>query len=222
MILRATDEILDATEHLPRGAALVVPQVAWDEYERLLENLAGRVHLRVSYDCGRLQIVSQLSEHGEYERLIEDLVAAACQLFRLKLEKRGSATWMKQSVSRGVEADASYYIENATRIIGKRKIDLECDPPPDIVVEIDVTNDSLDKFSICAALGIPEIWRYDGQAFRFYKLDRGSYTEARVSRFLPVVTGPMLADALELSKTRGQDAARSAFLRNLRKQMRTK
>jgi Uma2 family endonuclease len=221
MSLPATGEILNAAEHLPVGATLVVPQVPWDDYERLLANLAERPRLRVSYDCGRLEIVSPLSEHGEYESLIEDLVRAACQLFRLRLEKRANATWKKRSLSKGAEADASYYIANAQRIIGKRTIDLDTDPPPDIVVEIDVTNDSFHKFPIYAALAVPEVWRYDGQSCRFYRLAEGQYTEASVSRFLPALTGQMISEALELGKTEGQDEALRAFRRNVRKLVRT-
>jgi hypothetical protein len=78
---RISEEILDAAAHLPAGAALVVADVAWDDYELLLEALAERPRLRVSYDSGRLEIVSPLSEHGEYSSLIEDLVRAACRLF---------------------------------------------------------------------------------------------------------------------------------------------
>jgi Uma2 family endonuclease len=141
MILRITDEILDAANHLPGGATLVVPNVEWEDYERLLEDLMARPHLRTSYDCGRLEILSPSAEHGEYERLIEDLVTIACEFFRQKLEKRANATWKRRSLSKGAEGDASYYIENATRIIGKRSIDLETDPPPEYVIADIVVQD---------------------------------------------------------------------------------
>ena len=222
MSVQTENEILEAVEHLPDDAILIKPQVSWDDYERLLEALAERPHLRLSYDCGRLEIVTHGMSHGAYERLIEDLVRVACQVFRLKLEKFGSATWKRQSLSRGAEADASYYVENARLIIGQREINLESDPPPDIVVEIDITNDSLRKFTIYAALGVPEVWRYDGQTCRFYGLAGNTYTERRLSRFLPGLTGQMLADAVELSKTRGQDAALNAFRRKLRSSLKKK
>ena len=215
-------EIVEAVQHLPSGASLVIAQVAWDEYERVLEELSDRPGLRVSYDRGRLEIMSPLSEHGEYASLIEDLVRAACQVFHLRLEKRANATWKRRTLSRGVEADASYYIENAARIIGKRKIDLESDPPPDIVVEIDISNDSLPKFPIYAALGVPEIWRYDGHTCHFYRLVRDKYVEGRASRFLPALTGQVISEAIELGKTRGQDEALLAFRRKLQRQLRAK
>ncbi len=114
------------------------------------------------------------------------------------------------------------YIENAARIIGKRKIDLESDPPPDIVVEIDISNDSLPKFPIYAALGVPEIWRYDGHTCHFYRLGRDKYVEGQASGFLPALSGQIISEAIELGKTRGQDEALRAFRRKLQRRLRAK
>ncbi len=83
------------------------------------------------------------------------------------------------------EPDTSFYVQNAARMIGKRRIDLETDPPPDVVVEIDVSNESLSKFPIYAALGVPEIWLYDGQEARFYQLSEQSYREIPRSLAFP-------------------------------------
>jgi Uma2 family endonuclease len=173
-------EIVDAGEHLPNGATLVIDQVSWDDYEYLLEGLADRRRLRISYDCGRLEIVSPLPVHGEYERLIEDLVLIFCEAFRLRLEKRGNATWKRKALLKAAEPDSSYYLQNAGRIIGRREISLESDPPPDIVVEVDVTRSSRTKLSIYAALGVPEVWRYDGKACLFYARFEDGYKETRV------------------------------------------
>ena len=119
---------------------------------------------------------------------------------------------MEKKVPRqGAEPDACYYVRSADRIIGKRTIDLESDPPPDVVVEIDVTNESLSKFPIYAALSVPEIWQYDGKTAQFYELAGERYRQTSESRFLPRLTPAMLAEALEHSKTAGQTAALVAF-----------
>ena len=217
MTRTAHDEVLDATEHLPDGTTLIVPQFDWDDYERLLEDLAERPHLRVSYDCGKLEIVSPLPEHEKYARFIDDLVRAFADAQGLELEKLGHTTWKKRALAKGVEADACYYVRNAKRVIGKRTIDLDSDPPPDIAVEIDTTRDSSKKFSIFAALAIPELWTYDGHAVVIYQRnDAAIYTVAPGSRFLPGLTGPMLAEALEFSQTHGQTKALSEFRRKIR------
>ena len=129
----------------------------------------------------------------------------------LKLEGRGSATWKRPSLARGVEPGSCYYVASADRIIGKRRIDLESDPPPDIAVEIDVTNESVSKFSIYAALAVPEIWRYDGTTLQFYVLAGDGYRQIPESRFFRGLTPAMLAEGLEQSKTDGQTAAVRAF-----------
>ena len=215
MSTRTTD-YLDAIEHLPEGATLVIHQFTWDEYERLLEDLSERPNLRASYDRGKLEIMSPLPEHEKYARFIDDLVRALSDKLNLKLEKVGSATWKKRQLDRGTEPNACYYVANADRIIGKRKIDLESDPPPDVVVEIDITNESLSKFPIYAALSVPEIWRYDGKTAQFYELSEDGYRQIAESRFFTRLKPELLAEALEKSKVEGQTAALEAFRQRLR------
>jgi Uma2 family endonuclease len=216
MNLQATGEILRAAEHLPDGATLVVPQVEWADYERLLEELAERPHLRVSYDCGRLEIVSPSRKHDKYERFIDDLVRAYADALDMDLEKLGHTTWRRKALAKGAEADACYYVGSLERSIGEPGIDAESDPLPDIVVEIDITRNSQRKFSIYAALSVPEIWTYDGQNVLFYKLTGRRYVPISESRFLPRLTGQMLAEAIEVSKTRGQKTALNVFRRRIR------
>jgi Uma2 family endonuclease len=159
--------------------------------------------------------MSPLPEHEVYARFIDDLVRVWSDAMHLNLEKRGSATWKKQSLSSGVEPDACYFVQNADRIIGKRPINLESDPPPDIAVEIDVTNESSSGFSIYAALSVPEIWRYDGTSVVFYSLTEDSYREISESLGLPGLKPSAVAEALEHSKTAGQSVALRRFRQRL-------
>jgi len=207
---------LDAIEHLPEGSTLVIHQVSWEDYERLLEDVSEHPGLRVSYDCGKLEIMSPLPEHEEYARVIEGLVRILSEELDLTVQSYGGATWKRQRLAKGVEPDCCYYVKNADRVIGKRKFELDSDPPPDIVVEIDVTNESLSKFPIYAALAVPEIWRYDGTTNQFFELSSGGYREIVESRFFPQLTPAMLTDALEQSKSEGQTTALRAFRQRLR------
>ncbi len=206
-----TVDYLDAIEHLPEGATLVVQQFSWDDYKRLVEDLRDRPHLRVSYDQGKLEIMSPLPEHEEYARFIDDLVRLFARAHNIKVQKYGAATWKKQRLNRGVEPDCCYYVANALRVIGKRTFDLEIDPPPDIVVEIDITNESLSKFPIYAALSVPEIWWYDSKKIQFYELVRNKYCKVSESRSFPGLSPAMIEAALEQSRTDGQDAALDSF-----------
>jgi len=212
----STQEYMEAIEHLPRGATLILQKVSWDDYEALTYDLmiAGR-HARVSYDHGRVEIVSPLNEHESYCRFIDALVRAYAEHLNVKLEAVGQTTWRRRVLQQGLEPDCCYYVTSADRIIGVKRINLDVDPPPDIAVEIDITNDSLSKFHIYAALKIPEIWRYDGKTFQFYQLAGASYHKTAESSALPGLKPQMLATALDESEVVGQTEALAAFRRSL-------
>ena len=207
---------VEAIDHLPSGAILMVPNVSWEQYEDLLADLGDRPGVRVSYDEGRLEIMSPLPEHEEYKESVLCLARALSEELGIPLETRGSATWKRRKIQKGVEPDTCFYVVNAKRIIGKRTIDLEIDPPPDIVVEIDTTNESLSKFSIYAALGVPEIWRYDGSRAQMYELNGDAYVSTDGSRFFPGLSCSMLLECLDLSKTQGQTEALKLFRQRIR------
>ena len=209
-------EVLDATVHLPDGATLLIHGFAWDEYELLLVHLANSPHLRLSYDSGSLRVLSISSAHDQYATAIEGLIVTFCDESEITLEGLGRTTWRNEALAKGVEADACYYVQNAQRIIGKRKIDLPTDPPPDLVIEVDLSSDARHKFPIYAALGVAEIWRYDGEAVQFYLLRDGDYVEAGASEVLPGLARDLLIASLDIAKTQGQTAAR----RHLRQKIR--
>jgi Uma2 family endonuclease len=212
-----TEPYLDAIEHLPEGGTLVLQNVPWDDYESLLEDLAERPRFRVTFDRGKLEIMSPLSEHDSMARMLDRLVHIYAEQRNLELDNYGSTTWKRRSLARGLEADSCYYVANARRMIGRsREASLDIDPPPDICVEIDITNESLSKFSIYAALGVPELWRFESKAAHFYELAGDSYREVMESRFLPGLSPQMLVDALEQSARDGQTAALRAFRARVR------
>jgi Uma2 family endonuclease len=209
----------DAVDHLPEGAALLLQDVSWDDYEQLLNDLADRPGLRLTYDAGKLWIMSPSLEHEEYKEFIAQVIYVLRDELDINVEPRGSTTWKKKRDAKGTEPDTCFYVANADRIIGKRTIDLSVDPPPDLAVEIDVTNESLTKFSIYATLGVPEIWRYesrDGRVF-MYELRDQIYVEIPLSRSFPILTGAALTDFLEQSKTLGHKAALLAFRQWIKK-----
>jgi Uma2 family endonuclease len=209
------DDVLEATEHLPVGATLVIHEFDWVDYERLVDALGERSHLRINYDCGRLEILSPSTPHEEYARLLDLIVFVFCEAFDLNFRSFGGATWKKKAFAVGLEADACYYTRSAPLIDGKNVIDIKSDPPPDIAVEIDLTRNSLRKFRIYASLSIPEIWRYDGKAFRLYALTDDKYVQINDSRLLPGLTGSMLAKVIEEGKTGKTMDALKAFRRRI-------
>ena len=209
---------MEAIEHLPQGATLVLQRFAWEDYERLVNDLSvSHARLRVTYDHGRVEIMSPLNEHEGYARFVDALVRAFAEHRKLKVESLGGTTWRRRKLQQGVEGDCCYYVTNADRIVGKKRIDLDTDPPPDIAVEIDIANESLSKFHIYAALKIREIWLYDGKTarLRFYQLSGNSYGQIHESNVLPGMRPEMIEEAFEHSTTHGQTAALDAFRRQL-------
>ena len=211
-----TSEYREAVDHLPPGATLVFQQVSWEDYAQLLKDLADRPGVRVSYDEGRLEIMSPLPEHEEYKDSIFSMVRVFADVHGIELETRGSATWKRSRLRKGSEPDTCFYVANARKIIGRRTIDLESDPPPDIVVEIDTTNESLSKFGIYAALRVPEIWRYDGKQTHLYELSGRSYSKILESLSFPGLTGELITAFMETTKHQGQTKALTAFRKRLR------
>ena len=98
-----------------------------------------------------------------------------------------STTWNREDLTKGVEADECYYIQNEPAIRGRMKIDLGVDPPPDLAIEIDIASLSLSRLPLYSALGVPEVWRFDGQQLTFLKLAAGEYQEIEQSIALPLV-----------------------------------
>ena len=211
MLAQATD-YLAVVERLTPGATVSFPNVEWEEYEELLSEMGNDwPGLRVSYYHGKLEITMPLPEHEEYSQFIVRLGQVIADELEIDLEHRGSTTWRRRKKESGAEADTCFYVQNAARIIGQRTINLDFDPPPDVVVEIDKTNPSTQKFPIYAALRVPEIWRHDGRHVIFYELQGENYEEIIHSRAFPVLPATVLTQFLEQSKTIGQTAALRAF-----------
>jgi Uma2 family endonuclease len=206
-----TPDYLEAIEHLPDGAMLRLEDISWDEYEQLLDQLAEWRGMRVSYDRGRVEIMSPSFQHERFIAFISGVGRVLAEEMDLTVEAAGATTYKQESLLKGSEGDESFYVQNATAIIGKRQIDLDIDPPPDVVVEVDITNESLSKFPIYAAFLVPEIWRYDGKQARIYHLVNQTYVERDESLSFPVLTAQAMTEFLEQSKTQGQTAALAAF-----------
>ena len=212
-----TTNYLDIIERLPAGALLRLQNVSWDDYDFLLTQMESHhPGHRLSYDCGRLDIMSPKREHEFYKKFMGRIVDVIGEQYGLEIEPVGSTTLKLKSLAKGVEPDESFYVQNAPRVIGRLELNLNTDPPPDVVVEIDMTNESLDKFAIYAALGVPEIWRYDGRHTHFYKLVDEAYEVTQNSLAFPSIIAQDLTQYLEQSKSEGQKAALNAFRRMLR------
>ncbi|MFM7888421.1 MAG: Uma2 family endonuclease [Pseudanabaena sp.] len=148
---------------------------SWAEYQRIAQALGDRP-VRLTFDGIRLEIVMPLELHEFARAMIEVFVRVLVMEFDFNLKTMGSTTLAREDLIRGAEPDNAYYIQNQPVVKG-RDVDLSQDPPPDLVVEVDITHTDIKKLELYAALGVPEFWRYDGQVWRIYALENGAYRE---------------------------------------------
>jgi len=206
-----TVDYLDAVAHLPPGGRLTFYDIGWEEYEQLLDQLGEGSHFRISYDQGRLEIRSPSAKHEKYKNLLHDLVLILSDELDQEVLSYGSTTLKLKPGRKGAEGDDCFYIQHASEIGEKDQLDLTRDPPPDLVVEIDLTHDSSGKFAIYASLGVPEIWRYDGSRFSIWQLADQAYAPAPFSLAFPFLAAEHLAEFVANSETQGRKQARRTF-----------
>lgn len=206
-----TQSYFEIASQLPPGAEVMFRDVGWDEYEQLLEQLGEAAGLRLSYNDGTLKIMTLSSEHESYADFIKLLVGHISFRLRLNIRFFGSATMRKQKSRKGGEPDACFYVQSVSAIGNRMQLDFATDPPPDIVVEVDLQHDSRDKFPIYAALGVPEIWRYDGAQLSIYELHNDRYSEVEQSLALPVLSSVALTRFLALLRRDGESQTLAAF-----------
>ena len=194
---------------LPPGrSCLVLSNVDWQTYSRLLRAFEGRPGVRLTYDRGELEIMSPSFEHDDDGRFMGDLVFVLTEELGLPLKRGGSTTLRRRLKQRGIEADECFWIANAHRMAGKRRLDLRSDPPPDLAIEVDVTHSSLNRFGVYAALGVPEVWRLDGNTLSFFVLGAArSYASVAASQSFPLVTPADLLGFLQQGRQAGDQNA---------------
>lgn len=211
-----TISYLEAVEYLPPNGTLLLHNIAWKDYENLLEEMQGKPAHRVSYNDGVLKIMSPRADHEYPKDYVLGIVRVYADELDIDIESYGSTTYRRRRKAKGVEPDTSFYVQNAAQMRGKDDIDLEYDAPPDVVFEVDVTNESLDKFEIYAALQVPEIWRFDGRNFKIHALSEADYETVENSRALPLISGAMLTEFLQIGREEGQTAMLKHFRKRLR------
>lgn len=201
-----------ATVLSPPEQRIVLDNISWDTYEHILAAHRDSSAPRFTYDRGSLEIMSPSPEHEELKDLVVQLVVAIVEGMGFDMRSFGSTTFRRKRAARGFEPDGCFYIQSVERI-GKRELDLATDPPPDLVIEIDITSPSIKKFPIFfAQLGVPEVWHYDGKGWSIFTLEATEYSRQKESRALPGVTG----EAIDKFIGESQSARRPEWLRRVR------
>ncbi|OBQ36722.1 MAG: hypothetical protein AN485_10875 [Anabaena sp. MDT14b] len=165
------------------GQQMLLKDISWQKLENILEEMGERRAARISYSDGWLEIMVPLPEHEKDKELLGDLVKILLEILQIDFEPFGSTTLKNERMRQAVEPDTSFYIQNQAAVIGKNRIDLNIDPPPDLAIEIDIT--SRTRFENYEILGVPELWRYQQQGLEIFLLQEGKYIKSQSSPNFP-------------------------------------
>jgi Uma2 family endonuclease len=203
---------------VPPGHRVLLHNVSWQEFELILEDLGERRATRLAYHQGTLEIVAPLPKHEQTKVVVSNLLVVLLDELDMDWEPLGSTTFRRKEMAAGIEPDDCFYIKNHALMIGKERIDLNVDPPPDLAIEIDVTSKT--QLSAYEALGVPEIWRYESHKLQISLLQNGEYVESQTSLTFPnfpVVEG--ISRFLDFSRTAGTRPALKAFRQWVKEQL---
>lgn len=202
---------------VPPGQQLIMTDVSWLMYEQLLEEFGVKRGSRINYSEGVLEIMVPLPEHEDDKVIITDLVKVLLEELDIEFRSLGSTTFKSEAMKRGIEADDCFYIENEAAIRGKKRIDLNIDPPADLALEIDIT--SRTRFDNYEVLGVGELWRFNGTELEINVLESGRYIQVDES---PHFTGFPLTEVIPQYLERSKTEGRNKIIKEFRSWVKTK
>jgi Uma2 family endonuclease len=202
---------------VPAEQRLLLSLVSWEKYEQLAAWFEGR-HVRLTYDRGDLEVMTLSHEHEYDKHLLGALVMMLAYQLDIDIHSAGSMTFKREDLDRGLEPDECYWIEHEPQMRGKRQYDQHKDPPPDLVLEVEITRGALNRMGIYAALKVPEVWRWDGERLHFCLLRKGKYVEAPSSRSFPMLAAGEIVRFLQMHRTLGETKLLRAFSQWVREQ----
>jgi Uma2 family endonuclease len=147
---------------------VLLQNISWQMYQSLLKDFEQQPRMRLTYDRGLLEIMMPLAPRETYKKLLGRLIETLTEELEIEIRSLGSLTCDREDLARGLEPDQCYYIQNEATVRNCERIDLTQDPLPDLAIEVDITSSSIDQLAIYAALGVPEVCRYDGQLLTMY------------------------------------------------------
>ena len=200
---------------VPPGQRLLIHDVDWSEFEEILAELGDKRTARIAYSQKTLEIRMPLPKHEREKSLIGDVVKILLEELEIDCECFGSSTFKRQEMGYGIEPDECFYIKNHKLMVGKDRIDLSVDPPPDLAIEVDVTSKT--QIDAYVNLGVPELWIYVRGELKIYTLQSEQYQPVSSSPTFPrLQILELVAEVLAQSITIGRSPALRAFRKKIR------
>jgi Uma2 family endonuclease len=191
----------------PDEQQFVIPGVRWDAYVTINKALGERRNPRMIYCEGRLTFMGKSRVHERLAEYLDHLVVAVASYSQLECEPSGEATYRRRQNEAGLEGNRTFHFgANAERMRAIRNYDFEEDPPPDLAIEVEVTNPADDAIAAWGRLGVPEVWRFDAATWTCSFWNRrtdGTYEQVTGSLFLPMLDPSDVVDQLRLAQEVG-------------------
>lgn len=204
--------LLQETPNQRSTQRVVLHNISWQTYQAMLADMGDHRAARLAYDRGVLEITMPSDLHEFIKHLLERIIVALTEELNLKVRGVGSVTLDREDLEKGIEPDSGFYIQNAGQIRG-RTLNLANNPPPDLVVEVDITNPSTRRLKIYQSLQVPEMWRCTARTLEIKRLEHGEYVNCELSVAFPMVSRNDLLRFLEAGKDTDDD---NTVIRSLR------
>jgi len=197
----------------------LLSNISWHTFKTMLAEMGSNRSTRLAFDSGTVEIMTPLMSHENSNRLIEGFVVILFEELGLEFKRTGSLTMKRDDLERGAEPDSSYYIQNEPLVRDKEQINLTEDPPPDLVVEVEYSRSAINKLLFYATIGVPEFWRYNGNALQIYRLESGQYLKCDTSPTFDPVLVTEIPRFIKESRKVGELALSRAFRTWVRQQL---
>jgi Uma2 family endonuclease len=195
----------------PAETRTVLDNVRWETFLELAEGRSGSVP-RMTYDRGVLELMTPRRQHEQLGCLIGRMVETFSEVRGIEILSCASTTFKRMDLDRAFEPDESYYIAHADEIRLKDEVDLLLDPPPDLVIEVEITSSAIAKLKLFAAMGVPEVWRHDGTRLTMLARSGDGYEPIASSIGLPGLT----AATIDAFVARRFEMGETALIREFR------
>jgi len=210
--------ILEQEPPILSSQRILLKGVSWATYQALLEELGDHRSTRLAYAHGTLEITMPSDLHETRTKLLERMIEALTEELDLPIKGFRSTTLNRTDLSQGAEPDSCYYIQNAGQIQG-RSLDLERDPPPDLILEVDISSPSKKRMAIYAQIGTPEIWRYVKGGVKIYGLEEGRYVIQALSPSFSFVSAERINSFLADADAQDDNALVRAWRKWIRQEL---
>ncbi|CAD5979269.1 hypothetical protein PCC9214_04488 [Planktothrix tepida] len=195
----------------PHPGNIFLENVPWQDLETIIFKRQKNGETLLTYDNGRLELITPSPLHQEYREILEEFIIALLDLYNINYRGLGFTLWQRPDLKISLEVDSCFYIQNLPRIEKLLTISLPENPPPDLVLEIDLTYKSLSRRSLYARLGIPEVWRCDENKLKIYQLNEGEYQQVSHSFVFPEIALEGLPQIIKNNIKSGRVAVRREF-----------